>query len=384
MKMKRFAAKDMREALGMVREAFGPDAVIMSNSSTEQGVEVVAAVDFDESVIKENAPYYDPAPSKRTKAPIQLVEDHDVARLETQITEIKAMMRDYFRSTRLEQVEQNNTTVTAVLRKLYDYGVSGKVCQSLLKRLDNAADFEAVWQQSLTLLTSDLSVSEDSLIQSGGVHAFVGPTGVGKTTTIAKIAARFCLRYKPEHLALITTDNYRIAAFEQLATYGKILSVPVYHIDGLESLKSRLSKCQDKKLVLIDTAGLNQRDMRLQTQMDMLSDAHPNMNKVLVLAANSHPNTVRDVLTQVRRKQIQSCVLTKLDESLSLAHIVSALIEYKLPLSYVCHGQKVPEDIMPAQAEHIISSMIEIAQQSEQPATSFVDIFQKGAFNATV
>lgn len=384
MKMKRFIAKDMREALAKVREAFGPDAVIMSNTKTKDGVELVAAIDFDESVIKDNAAPYEQAPSRRQKAPIQLVEDHDVARLETQITEIKAMMRDYFRSTRLEQVEQVHPTVTAVLRKLYDYGVSEKVCQSLLQRLSPSQDYNQVWQQALQLMTSDLAIRQDSLIQSGGVHAFIGPTGVGKTTTIAKIAARFCLRYNPEHLALITTDNYRIAAFEQLATYGKILSVPVYHIDGLDSLKSRLAKCTDKKLVLIDTAGLNQRDIRLQTQLDMLNAAHERMNKVLVLAANSHPKTVRDVLKQVKHKQIQSSVITKLDESLSLAHLVSVLIEYQLPISYLCNGQKVPEDILPAEADHLISSMIDIAEHNTQSSHSFVDIFQKGALNATV
>jgi len=145
----------------------------------------------------------------------------------------------------------------------------------------------------MTDLTARLPVVGSDMVGSGGVFAFVGPTGAGKTTTIGKLATRYVLENGAENVALVTTDTVRIAAHEQLRTFGRILKVPVCIVDKNNSLDRVLHSLRHKSLVLIDTAGLNRQDPKLQSQLSSLNELGDRVQSILVIPTTSQPDVVR-------------------------------------------------------------------------------------------
>lgn len=186
--------------------------------------------------------------------------------------------------------------------------------------------------------------SEGDFIDRGGVYALVGPTGVGKTTTTAKLAARCVVRYGAEHLALLTTDGYRIGAHEQLRIYGRILGVPVFVVRDGEDLRRTLADLRNKHMVLIDTVGMSQRDRMVAEQAATLTRSGE-VNRLLLLNAGSRGDTLDDVVRAYGGEDLAGCILTKVDEATALAPALDCILRHGLTLSYVCNGQRVPEDL---------------------------------------
>jgi flagellar biosynthesis protein FlhF len=199
------------------------------------------------------------------------------------------------------------------------------------------------WVQKILARNIDCGGPRDDLIDRGGVYALVGPTGVGKTTTTAKLAARFAVKYGVEQLALITTDGYRVGAQDQLRIYGRILGIEVHTIQDQSSLKSALQHLRAKKLVLIDTAGLGQRDVRVADQIALLSGAR--VERLLVLNATVQAETLDDTVSAYRSRDFSGCVLTKIDEAVRLGPVLDVVIRQRLKIHYVANGQRVPEDL---------------------------------------
>ncbi|MCF1426693.1 MAG: flagellar biosynthesis protein FlhF, partial [Shewanella sp.] len=198
----------------------------------------------------------------------------------------------------------------------------------------------------------------DDIVRQEGVIALVGPTGVGKTTTLAKIAARFAAYHGADQVALITTDHYRIGAYEQLATYGKIMGCPVKQAHDFNELEQVLYQFRNRKLVLIDTAGMGQRDLRLYQQLDnLVANKRLPIRSYLVMAATAQRNVMQDAVKHFKRIPLSGAILTKLDESVSLAGALSILIQNGLPLNYVTDGQRVPEDLS-------VADTLKLAQQA--------------------
>ncbi|HAP76916.1 MAG TPA: hypothetical protein DCR14_12620 [Acidimicrobiaceae bacterium] len=187
-----------------------------------------------------------------------------------------------------------------------------------------------------------------------------GSGGVGKTTTAAKLAARYNLRHGPNRVALITTDSYRIGAFEQLCTFGMILDAPVRLVRSAQELQETIRAFSDKSLILIDTAGMSQRDLRLSQQFALLDDpAH--IRSYLVLAANAQHAVLQESMTAFARVPLSGAILTKVDETTRLGAALSAVHERALPLAYICNGQRVPEDIQAAQVDALLRLAEEFA-----------------------
>ncbi|MCL2590810.1 MAG: flagellar biosynthesis protein FlhF [Betaproteobacteria bacterium] len=182
------------------------------------------------------------------------------------------------------------------------------------------------------------------IIDDSGVYALVGPTGVGKTTTVAKLAARFVTRQGAGRLALITTDGYRIGAQEQLRIYGRILGVPVFAVRDAAELRQTLGDLRDKHLVLIDTMGMNQRDRMVVEQANMLAGAG-DVQRLLLLNATCQGDTLDDVVKAFAGSFVAGCILTKVDEAASLAPVIDAAMRHELDVRYVTNGQRVPEDL---------------------------------------
>jgi flagellar biosynthesis protein FlhF len=186
--------------------------------------------------------------------------------------------------------------------------------------------------------------NENDIVDRGGVYALVGPTGVGKTTTTAKLAARCVLRHGPSKVALVTTDGYRIGAHEQLRIYGRILGVSVHLVKDATELRQTLVELQHKHMVLIDTVGMSQRDRMVAEQAAMLMRSGE-VNRLLLLNAGSRGDTLDDVVRAYAGEDLAGCIMTKVDEATALAPALDCIVRHGLTLSYVANGQRVPEDL---------------------------------------
>lgn len=347
MKLKRFVAADTRSAMQQIKADFGPDAVILSSHRVEGGVEIVAAIDYDESILSTQSAVSIAEPvSLASKYPIQTPMDD----MRQEIQTLRGMLEAQLRGV----VGGSEPLHTVLLQKLLYLGVSHPTAATWVRAVSPDLNQQRAWQHILERVKEQLPIRDTRRIEEGGVYAFVGPTGVGKTTTLAKIAARFSLRFGADKLGLVTMDTYRIAAQEQLILYGKILGVTVCIAKDEVALTRVLRQLSDKKLILIDTAGMNPADERVAKQMGALSSHLQSIAKVLVLPATSHYQVLIDAITRYQANQVDQCILTKLDESLAVGGALSAVIETGLPVSYLTHGQRVPEDIKMATRHQLV------------------------------
>ncbi len=463
MKLKRFHAPDIRQAINRVREELGADAVILSNRQVDGGVEIVAAVDYDDAVFEQSAaeteavarqappvasqaaanePIVARAPARKTAAWQQaLQEEYQSAVAETPARPakpetdpqtpptqewVRQLQEDYQRiqnSTQaserpeealepvrpavasparamhdVEEVPQSPQEMSEVwgelkelrgllerqlssltwgdaakrfpqktkaLRKLLEMGLSAAVARRIMHDVRESDAFEQVWRRALNTLAGNLRTLNDDIIEQGGVIALIGSTGVGKTTTIAKIAARFALRHGTNNIALITTDNYRVGAQEQLRTYGRIMDAPVRVANDADELKNVLKSLYDKKLVLIDTAGMSQRDMRLSEQFRLLSEGSSLIKSYLVLSAASQMPVLDETVRAYQKVVLDGCILTKTDECSRLGDALSVLYHHQLPLAYYSNGQRVPEDLHRARSTDLVKQAVDMMNKNK-------------------
>ena len=435
MKIKRFFAADIRQAMRMVKEELGADAVIMSNKTVDGGIEIVAARDFDEQSIHNKLqeqpaeqqqppahntkkivlPNFDAAKkrlqlldSQRKQSATAFVPEPPVRRNidqyvgyaekmqlrgkpETSTAKVNAsVVREdplknvkppekqaglsdkllmemskelkYLRTamdTKLATISwaHNSQTTpirTDLLQRLASMSISRKLSVMIANHFTNHTDPELVFAKAQEMLVKVLPIAADNLLETGGIVALVGPTGVGKTTTIAKLAAKFILKHGSSQVALITTDNYRIGAHEQLNTYGRILDVPVRVASSAQELRNLINGFADKRLILIDTAGMSQRDMKLVEQINTLQQNELSIRSYLVMSAATEYKAMNAIIKAFAVFDPQASILTKLDEAVTIGSAISSIIEHNLPLSFVADGQQVPEDIHSPHARSLI------------------------------
>ncbi len=242
-----------------------------------------------------------------------------------------------------------------VIEKLRELGLTEAMADQLACFMPEDITDADAWDCALDLLAGQLTTTNDDLMRRGGVVALVGPTGVGKTTTVAKLAAQFARLHGAEQVALITTDTFRIGAFEQLATFGRIIGCPVKQAKDHEELAVLLTQLQQRKLILIDTAGMSQRDVRLAEKLSaLMHNSRVKIRSYLVLSATSQARVMQETVEHFKRIALSGCIFTKLDECLSLGEIINIAIQNALPVSYLTNGQRVPEDIEAAQAKAMV------------------------------
>jgi len=378
MKIKHYRAPDMRQALRQVREAQGPDAVILSSRRIANGVEVVAAVDYDvdaadASVASEAARTESRIPTAADYA--ALAQRFSGTQERQEISDLPADANEELRTlrrmleTQLATLAWNDLTrrapiQTELLRQLTVLGLAHDLAGELVSQLPQRMELAEAQRLSLALMARRIETVGERWMEGGGVVALVGPTGVGKTTLIAKLAARWVLRNAARDLALISTDSIRIGAQEQIHTLGRLLGVPAYAIDGAGELAETLDHIGERRLVLIDSAGLSQRDPRLATELETLANASDRLESSLVLSAAAQAGAIEQSLERFAAARPTTCCVTKLDEATSLGGTLSALIRTKLPLAYLSDGQQVPEDLSPARSHQLIARAVELSKKA--------------------
>ena len=424
MKVKRFFAQTMAEALKQVSEQMGPDAVILSNRRVDGGVEIVTALDYDENMARQRlgnqaeeatngsrlaemqadqhrrledelsrsrdrirevrekrasqgAGYSGPsfAAVQETvggdfgdsvaepQAPKDVYSD-ELAQMRAEISSLRDMMQGG--RPQPDSVVSTNTAVQQRLaERLQEFGLGSELAGSISRR-HKAGRLEDGWKQSLKMLCTGVRTSRMEWLDEGGAYALVGPTGSGKTTTIGKLAARYVLKHGSDSLALVTTDRYRVAAHEQLFVFGRILNVPVRVVDETHSLDDILDELSDRHLVLIDTAGLTSSDKGYQEQLAELARSHHNVKTHLVVSATSQPRIMKSVWHCYKMANLAGCVMTKIDEALTLGESLGFVMETGLPVAYYTDGQKIPEDLHHAEAVPLVRLAVDRLKTFQQ------------------
>lgn len=302
--------------------------------------------------------------------PPQLAQrDQEMEGMRKEMASIRKLLEHQISGLMWQEVERREPMRALLIKELKKLGFDDAFADQLAGLIPEDMSIHQAMAQLAEVLTAQLKISEDEIMRQGGAVALLGPTGVGKTTTIAKLAARFAMKYGAEQVALITTDNYRIGAHEQLQTYGRIMGCPVRQVRDAEELANALYQFRHRRLVLIDTAGVGQRDIRLTEQLDTLvKNAKVRIRSYLVMSATSQRRVMQEAVDHFRRIPLSGCILTKLDESLNLGEVINVCIQNSLPISYITDGQRVPEDIQVANAAQLVgAAMGSLERETEEP-----------------
>ncbi|WP_417614580.1 flagellar biosynthesis protein FlhF [Oceanisphaera sp.] len=313
----------------------------------------------------ETLPLHDRRDNKRKES----AKDKELSSMRQEIASIRRLLEHQVSGLMWQEVERREPVRALVINHLNELGFSKVLADQLAMQIPERARTHEAWNQVQAALNEQLLTGEDEILRQGGAVALLGPTGVGKTTTIAKLAARFAARHGAEQLALITTDHYRIGAHEQLQTYGRIMGVVVKQAHTYQELAQALYQLRHRRLVLIDTAGMGQRDLRLNEQLDTLvGDKQIQIRNYLVLPATGQRRVLQEAVDHFCRIPLAGCILTKLDESLTLGDVLDISIQNRLPISYITNGQRVPEDLRLADGPELVKQALgNIEQRREDP-----------------
>jgi len=394
------------EALKLVHEQVGGDALVLSTRDTAEGVEIVAispealakmsqrpeakvapvantaanASASNSSNLNNsssannlsslNAPatsvFKSPgtgysnnasAPSFSGSAP----EDKRVDKLLAEFSEVKQLLQTHLSARAWDDMQAQSTEKAEALRVLLNAGFSPQLCGEIADQLSADPSDAPLMDRLQVLLESKIQTLDPlSVFDPGGVFAFIGPTGVGKTTAIAKIAARCVLRYGRDQLALLTTDTFRIGAQEQLKVYAKIIGVPVVSLRDSDDLASKLSSMKDRRVILLDTAGVSQRDTQMLEQSQLLLEGAPALKRILVMSSTTDLRTQEDVILMYqmaekneKSRAVTAAIITKTDEAAQIGPVLDCLIRHQLPLMFLANGQRVPEDLSQANTAYL-------------------------------
>ncbi|MBA4141787.1 MAG: flagellar biosynthesis protein FlhF [Nitrosospira sp.] len=320
------------------------------------------------------------APAKNHSAGIDARElaSEVAASVLGEIKSMRGALEQQFASLNRNEQERREPVRGLVLRHLLRVGFSHVLAQELLDQLPNANGEKDTISQIKTVLAGRIEVmgNEQEILEKGGVYALVGPTGVGKTTTTAKLAARCVVRHGADKLALLTTDGYRIGGHEQLRIYGKILGVTVHAVRDRRDLTLALTELRGKHMVLIDTVGMGQRDRMMAEQVAMLAGCGTPVKRLLLLNAASNGLTLNEVAHAYRGDGLAGAIITKVDEAVVTGYALDTAIRHRLPLYYIAGGQRVPEDLELADSAYLANCALDnLAQDSPFDAPDETPLF---------
>ena len=426
MQVKRFFAADMRQAMKLVRDELGADAAIIGNRRIAGGVELTAALDYTpqalaprvpnmelEDELRKTAsrivsaqaelsmrgdsdtttnrqlfaglpltaaeplvePTFKEQPRPAAPAPAAAVDQRVFDSMRFELNGLRELLEVQLGSLAWNQLQGSKPQQANLWRRLQRIGLSGPLSRDLLALTAEVEEPRQAWRMLLAHLARMIVTPEIEPLEEGGVIAMVGPAGMGKTTTLAKLAARYVLKYGAQNIALVSMDSYRIGAQEQLKTLGRILNVSVTHVDPGQSLANALDPLLRKRVVLIDTAGLQASDPALRMQLESLAGRGIKSKNYLVLATTSQKQVLTAAYHSYKRCGLAGCILTKLDETASLGEVLSLAISHELPVAYLTDGPRIPDDLHLPRRHQLVSRAVSVQMQDEPSEEAMADMF---------
>lgn len=290
--------------------------------------------------------------------------------LQAEIADMRFLLEQQLdRLTGQQSMPTDSPVLASVARRLERLNLPKDVIGKVINACTKTKTLSDAWPDALANLAHQLPINGRDLIEQGGVFAFVGPTGVGKTTTIGKLAARYVMQHGADKVALITTDTYRIAAHDQLRSLARILRVPVRVVDEGNPLDSVLRSLRHCSLVLIDTAGFRHGDPQLKAQLKALADQQL-VKTYLVMSCNSQVQMLKASVHAYGQARLQGCILTKLDETASIGEALGVAIQNRLPIAYTTDGQDIPRNLEVARAHQLVSKAVALLKSNPATAVS--------------
>ncbi|MDJ0652728.1 MAG: flagellar biosynthesis protein FlhF [Xanthomonadales bacterium] len=394
MKIKRYFGPDTRQTMKQIRAEQGPDAVILCCRSTAGGTEIVTAVEPDKEIMARTEPKAarprpqmpagvtgtgqldsPPQPKAQAKASakaparprvepqrtIASAESDTVAEIQAIRRELRAMqglLDDRFSKLTEIDFQRRQPFESSLLTKLTDHGIDPRIGRNLIHNLP-AGDPRKAWNEVLVRLSRQIRTTNDDILRRGGKVVLMGPAGVGKTTTIAKLATRYMLRHGRDEVALIANDHSRVGGLQQLQRYAQILQIPLWSARNPKQLLQALDAFSDRSLVLIDSAGLGHSHPKVIDQLKMFARI-PSLRRYLVATATVSSEVFEQVLTRYSLADLSGIILTHVDEANRLGGILSTAHEHQIPFAYLANGMRVPEDLTPARAARLVAAAVSV------------------------
>lgn len=384
METRHFFAPDMRQAMKLIKSTLGKEAIIYSQRKVTGGIEIEAGLEtlpepeiVDKSAGQPTAVSKNTAPQSGENITEKVVPDPMLKNVQDELSLLRSMLENQLAGFAWQERGRRSPVETVLLKRLRELEIDTYTCEDIIKQVRLSGDVEESWIRVQQHLLNSIPTPDEELLSKGSIVALVGPTGVGKTTSIAKLAARYILRHGSNEVGLISTDSYRVAAIEQLQVYGQILNAPVLSANSSQELQHAIYKLQDKSVILIDTAGVGHRDKELTKKLSILNKTSHDVKTLLVLSANNQPGCLEQAIKTFQVSHLKGCILTKLDEANNLGHIISKLIKYKLPAYFISNGQRVPEDLQVAKPSALLNYALTLQQKynhsltDDELATSF-------------
>jgi flagellar biosynthesis protein FlhF len=418
MQVKRFFAADMRQAIKLVRDELGADATIIGNRRVAGGVELTAALDYqapsapsrqpnptlevelrktharlasahadlanrsqpgsgqDRQMFAEAAaPNLASALEQQTKAAALKSEQSALDAMRSELQGLRELVEIQMGSIAWGQMQRHNPQQASLWRRLQRMGIPADLAKTLLEPVAHIADPRQAWGMLLAHLAHAVQIVKEEPMEQGGVLALVGPAGMGKTTTLAKLAARYVLKYGPQSIALVSMDNYRIGAQEQLKTLSRILGVGLAQVNPDQSLSQALLPLARKRLILIDSAGLPNNDPALHMQLEALASRGIHARNYLVLAATSQGQVLKAAYHSYKRCGLAGCILTKLDEAGTLGEVMGLAITQQLSVAYLTDGPRIPDDLQLPRGHQLVSRAVSLLAPEEPSEGAMADMF---------
>jgi len=392
MKVKRYFASNMRSALDMIKQEQGPDVLILSNRKVDGGVELITADELTEQEASELAtrgearrrpdaaagitanaaaganPAVSPPRPEAWSAPgadfrdLLWTDAGTVAQMREELKSLKGLLETQLSGLAWSDFGSRHPLRARLMRVLAQIGIAATLARELVAEVPDELDYQAGWHRVLALLVLRLNVLNDPILRHGGRVALVGPTGVGKSTLISKLAARCALTHGPDSVVIVSMDDRRLGAHQQMKAFGRLIGSTVHALRHTGELADVIAENAARRLVLIDTPGSAASDPRHQEIVAALHALGHDIQLYDVLSATTDYLSAARTLRVSAALPLDGCILTKLDEAATLGPALSAIVEAGLPLAYTSAGQRVPDDLEQVDARALVARTVELAK----------------------
>lgn len=394
MNIRRYVAPDMRTAFKLVRDELGPDVVILSTRRIKGKIELTVASDQSApqpslAVKQVNFPVLgatsplqadSPIPEYRVtptaeiqsvpavaSSPIREIRNSSPIAVDDELRALRRLLETQLASLAWNDLSRRTPAMAEMTRELSEAGFSKDFISGLIDSVPEAAELANAREIINTAIRSRLLTTGDLWTERGGTIVVVGPAGAGKTTALAALAARWVMHHGTNGAVLISAGESRFGAHENLSRVGRLVGVPVHALSSLEDLPALLTRLVDRRLVLVDTAGVGPRNDRFESHLHSLQAAMPDAQFALALSASSQSAVLREVIAGYRKLERLSCVISHLDECVAMGGTLSALIENAIPIAYTVSGPRLLDDFRPARPETLLQ-LCEIGEGAGLPS----------------